>query len=205
MNRQCGILIPLLSATLCTADLAMLGAKQARLSEAEAQLAVSESQAVQKLLFRLPGTEWRKVQPRKAASRLFFRKYGDQRSHHVVVKFVSVPQGLFHLTPEQHASAYFEQERRDAMRNLRERAGEGYAEAESTVAGRLFRTMAGRTTDPIIGTSVVDEILVIYFPDDFQRQRGFYVVNWMDFHPPHAAPTGHDDLDALLSTLQVSR
>lgn len=200
LRPKCGcvILIPLLSVTFWTAGVVMLDRKQGWAVEAETQRAPGEAREFRGLLFRLPGTGWRDAPSRTEARQLFFRKYGDQRSHYVAVGFVPVPHGLSNLTREEHASGYFDQERREL---LGRGYGQGYTEGERTVGGRMFQTMAGRSRDQITGISMIDHIFVLYFPEDFQRRQGFYVLHWMDFHPPHAAPSALDDLDALLSSL----
>ena len=157
------------------------------------------------ITFDVPAQGWQKAWDGRAPGREvpqveFTHKLGEGRAQSVGVWPVIFPPSLQGRTQQEHASAIFTIERVTAR--PADQRWEFGAEEEREIGGRQFPTMSFRVTIARART-VADGVFILYFPDDYDARRKFYVVMWDDIHPNNEPGTGPDVLNTIIASLKV--
>lgn len=132
---------------------------------------------------------------------VFTRKLGDRRFQSIGMWPAIFPPALQGRSQQEHTSAYFEIEK---QKPRYEGKWEGFVEGERDIAGRRFPTMTFRVS-LLPQHFVTDGLFVLYFPEDYDVWRKFYVFMWMDGHPDDQPGSGLDVLDAIVSSVAIRR
>lgn len=153
----------------------------------------------EEIAFDLPGSGWQPTGGTTPQRIQHTRGTWDGRSQSIAVWSVTFPPSLRGRTQQEHTSAYFEFERRQPRY---ENGWEGFVEGTREIAGRQFPTLSFTVTLPS-QRFVMDGLLVLYFPDDFDRRGKFFALMWMDGHPQDQPGAGLDALDAIVASVRI--
>lgn len=148
--------------------------------------------------FDLPGPGWQRTTatPRQIG---YTHKTGDGKSQSIGFWPVTFPPSLQGRSQQEHTSAIFDIERQKPRYEGR---WEGFVEGTREIAGRQFPTMSFTIT-LVAQRIVTDGLFVLYFPDDFDRQRKFFTFMWLDGHPQDQPGTGLEVLDAIVASTRI--
>lgn len=160
--------------------------------------------AFHEISFELPDRGWEQIGHITSSIHFFRRKHAQYHTtNNIGIWPVGVPPVLRSLSPEQHASKYFEGER-----NLPRYQGrwEGFIEGQREIAGRRYPIMTFRIVFPPAQpvTPVVDGLFLLYFPDDFPERQRFYVFMWQDIRPFGERDGGLVDLDSTVASIRIA-
>jgi len=147
----------------------------------------------QEISFTLPGEGWWKI------SELGFnRTHGPGRFSTVSIWPVDPYLESRYWTSASHVKAYFSMERhqtRDPGVHW-----SNFNESEREIDGRRYPALTFEIShdgDDIRGEGV----FLMCFPNDFPLRQRFYVVMWIDYHPPEESGAEPSGIDALMRSL----
>ncbi len=191
----------LVMASLLLAGIA-LAAGPASAGESSAEKAVKRK-AIEfhEISFEIPERGWERSGDQSSPSIQFIHKYGERRGQSIAIWPIAIPPSLRGLSPKDHASKYFEAERREHY----PKNWEGFVEEEREIGGKRYPTMKYLVTFPASKpwTPITDGLFLLYFPEDFATRQRFYVLMWQDIHPADDKRKGLNEFDAIVSSFRV--
>ena len=149
--------------------------------------------------FEIPARGWELLNETESGVELLL-KYGDRRGEMIAIDRVLFPPKLRRFSRKQHASTFFQMERR--KRRYEGTRWEGFTEGERQIGERVYPTMSFRVTRRNVGMTQ-DGLFLLYFPEDFTEKQRFFSLMWTDTHPTDAEGRGLAEFDAFVSGLQI--
>ena len=149
--------------------------------------------------FEIPTRGWELSNETESGVQLLL-KYGDRRGETIAIDRVLFPSKLRRFSRKQHASTFFQMERR--KRRYEGTRWEGFTEGERQIGERVYPTMSFRVTHRNVGMTQ-DGLFLLYFPEDFTEKQRFFSFMWMDTHPTDAEGRGLAEFDAFVSGLRI--
>jgi len=154
----------------------------------------------QDISFELPGSGWERIEEKNPGRIQFLRKEGQgppyPRAQSISVWPMGVPPMLRGLSRKEHASKYFDSERRLPRYGRR---WEGFIEGEREIGGQKYPIMSFRIIPPPAETS---GLFLLYFSQGFEERQRFYVFMWNDFSANEQS-SGLNDFDSVVSSFRV--
>ena len=150
--------------------------------------------------FELPTGDWK----RDAESETQIGFSRTEEKHHgqnVGIWAVEFPASLRALSQKEHASGYFDFERRKGRPQTRR--WEAFSEGERQIGKVRYPIMTFRmTATDTTPVALFDGLFLLYFPEDFDSRQRFYCFMWMDGRP--ATEPGRSDANLAMLDLIIS-
>jgi Domain of unknown function (DUF4440) len=164
----------------------------------------------QEMSFELPDSGWQQT-PESGDQGIQFTKRSGKfyGSESLSIWAVHFPEALRSLNQKQHASAYFDHERRKARPPVRK--WDEFTEGERRFGIRVYPTMEFRmlAMDMTPPTGNMG-LFLLYFPPDFEERHAFYCFMWGVFVPIPITKVKRivfkdslKDLDSFVSSFRV--
>jgi hypothetical protein len=158
----------------------------------------------QEMSFVLPPGTWEQSPGSPPSLHVIFtRKSESGRRSTLGVTRVEYDLPMYGLSRTEHASKVLDLERRKARPYG---VWRGFEQSTRTIGGSRYDVMSFQMLHPTEAapTVVADGLFLVYFPADFESRERFYVLTWMDLHPPGEAKTEPAELDSVVTTFAVS-
>ena len=150
--------------------------------------------------FEIPARGWELLAETETGVQLIL-KHGDRRGESISIDRVLFPPRLGNLSREQHASNFFQMERR--KRRPQGVAWQGFTEGARRIGGQVYTIMTFHVTYPPNAGVKQTGLFLVYFPEDFKEKNRFFSLTWTDTHPANEASRGLTEFDAFVSGLRI--
>jgi hypothetical protein len=153
------------------------------------------------VFLQTPGPDWQRIDPPPANGKPAppVLEIGRQIAMHeerirVVDNWISAT-----LTPGEITSRYFAQQKTFTPNDGKL---ENLQDGTRTIAGVTYPTLSLRYT-PSSGSPVVDQVLLLMFPGDFDQRQRFYEVAWFDLHSATTNADNTSPFDDAIANLTL--